>query len=498
MKNANIPRHVHSLLLIAMLVPACSTGGETLAAGTTLSGRGPLVEAWVTTGDKTRLLAHEEGSSFGTGTALDLNIEVDDRVRYQTMVGFGASLTDASAWLIQNRMSEGQRNALMQELYGHSGNGVGFNFARLAIGSSDFSRSHYSFDDRPSGESDMTLTHFSIEPNRADVLPVIKHALAVNSDLQIMASPWSAPAWMKSSGSLIKGTLKQDMYGVFSDYLVRYVEAYAAEGIPIFALTVQNEPHFEPDDYPGMRLDPAMRARLDGQFLGPRLTQRGLTTQIIEWDHNWDEPSSPMAVLSDPEASRYVSGVGWHCYASEALLSNQSVVHQAYPGKDVWATECSGGEWKPNWSETLPWMVRNIVIGSTRHWARGVLMWNLALDESHGPHLGGCRDCRGVVTINSQTGAVTRNLEYYALAHASKFVRPGAQRIDSSTTSSDLQTVAFRNADDGSIVLIVCNSESSQRVFTTRNGGKVFEYTLPRESVATFVWKPDEVLHSER
>ena len=477
------------LVVAAVLATGCSTSGKATSAP--LASQGPRVQAWLTTGDRTRLLALDEGATLGPGATLALNIDVDATIRYQTIVGFGASLTDASAWLIQHRLNEGQRTALMQELHGRSGNGVGFSFTRLTIGASDFSRNHYSLDDRPGGGSDETLAHFSIDANRNDVIPVIQRALAVNSDLKVMASPWSAPAWMKSTGSLIKGTLKADMYGAFADYLVHYVDAYAAEGVPIFALTVQNEPHFEPDDYPGMRLDPGMRSRLVGQFLGPRLAQRGLGTQIIEWDHNWDELASPLAVLSDPVANRYVSGVGWHCYASEALLPNQSLVHQAFPDKEVWATECSGGAWKPNWAETLPWMVRNIVIGSTRHWARGVLMWNLALDENSGPHLGGCRDCRGVVTINSATGEVTRNLEYYALAHASKFVRPGAQRIDSTAELEDLQTVAFRNADDGSIALIVCNSASTERRFSTRSGGQRFVYTLPRESVVTFVWKPE-------
>jgi glucosylceramidase len=475
------------------LLAACGSNAVAPAPPAVGPGASPgsaAVEAWVTTGDKTRLLARETGLAFADRAPLTVNVDVNPAVRYQTMAGFGASITDASAWLMQNRMGEAQRSALLQELFGRGDTGIGFDFTRLTIGASDFSLTHYSLDDRPAGQTDLPLAGFSIAASPAELLPTVKQALAVNPKLQVMASPWSAPGWMKTTDSLIKGSLKPEMYGVFAEYLARYVEAYAAQGVPVFALTVQNEPHFEPGDYPGMRVDPAARAALVGQHLGPLLARKGLKVQIIEWDHNWDEPQSPLAVLSDSVARPYVAGVGWHCYVSESLLTNQTVVHDAYPDKDAWLTECSGGEWAPVWSERLPWTMRNLIIRATRGWARGVQMWNLALDENHGPHLGGCKDCRGVVTIDSKTGAVTRNLEYYALAHASKFVRQGAQRVDSTAAADTLETVAFRNADDGSVALIMCNSGAAERRVSVRQGAQTFEYALPGQSVATFVWTP--------
>lgn len=476
-----------ALLMLALLA-ACGSGGVPLS--TAPVAQGPRIESWTTTGDKAKLLAHETGPAFGNAATLALHVEVDAQTRYQTMVGFGAAITDATAWLMMQRQSEAQRTALLNELFGRGEGGVGFNFTRLTIGASDFSRQHYSFDDMPPGQTDFALANFSIDAQRADLLPVVRQALAINPGLQVMASPWSAPGWMKTSDSLIKGSLRPDRYDAFARYLLRYVQAFAAEGVPIFALTVQNEPHFEPGNYPGMRVDAAARAEFVGRHLGPLLAQQGAKVQIIEWDHNWDEPQAPLAVLADPVARPYVAGVGWHCYVSETLLPNQSVVRDAHPDKDVWLTECSGGEWKPLWSERLPWTVRHLVIGATRHWARGVQMWNLALDENHGPHLGGCSNCRGVVTIDSSTGAVTRNLEYYAFAHASKFVRPGAQRIASSAGRDSLDNVAFRNADDGSIVLIVNNSAASDQRFSVRAGGRTVQLSLARESVATYVWKP--------
>ena len=443
-------------------------------------------EAWLTTGDRSRLLAPERGLAFAARTGAPLTIEVDSTRRYQTMTGFGASITDASAWLIRHKLDEAQRQALLAELFGRGERGIGFDFARLTIGASDFSREHYSLDDMPPGQADPALAHFSIEPNRAELLPVVKQALRINPKLQIMASPWSAPGWMKTNDSLIQGRLRPDRQAEFARYLVRYVESYAAEGVPIFALTVQNEPHFEPKDYPGMRLESPQRAEFIGRHLGPLLAQRGLRTQIVDWDHNWSEPTAPMTVLADPQANRYVAGVAWHCY--EGHVQVQAAVHDAFPDKDTWFTECSGGEWKPDWSETLPWMVRHLVIGATRGWARGVLMWNLALDENHGPHKGGCNDCRGIVTIDSRTGAMTRNLEYYALAHASKFVLPGARRIDSTAAAGPLESVAFVNAD-GSIVLVVVNGADQPQAFAVRWDGRSLGYTLPASSVVTLVWK---------
>lgn len=478
----------HALTLLVAL----ATAGVSLlacAGGASESARpgGPAAKAWVTTGDQTRLLAPDGTvSGFGTAQPLAVNIDVDAATRYQTMAGFGAAITDASAWLITHRMNAAQRGALMQELFGRGEGGVGFDFTRLTIGASDFSRSHYSFDDQPAGGADLPLANFSIDAQRADVLPVVKQALAINPKLNVMASPWSAPGWMKTTDSLIKGELRPDRYDAFARYLVRYVDAFGAEGVPIFALTIQNEPNFEPGDYPGMRVTPAQRAEFVGKHLGPLLEQRGLKTQIIDWDHNWVAPENPLAMLADPQARRYVSGVGWHCY--EGFVSAQGPVHDAYPDKDAWFTECSGGQWKPDWAESLPWITKNIVIGSTRGWARGALMWNLALDENFGPHLGGCTDCRGVVTINATTGAVTRNLEYYALAHASKFVRQGAQRIASTGASGGLDHVAFRNADDGSIALLVCNSAAYEQRFSVRYNGQVLQYSLPANSIATLVW----------
>ena len=377
------------------------------------------------------------------------------------------------------------RSALLQELFGPSP-GIGLSFTRLTMGASDFSLHEYSYDDMPAGQTDSSLAQFSIDSNRAYVLPVVQRALAINPQLKIMASPWSPPGWMKTTGSLIQGTLRPEAYGPFAEYFRRYIEAYRAERVPIYAITLQNEPHYEPADYPGMRLDPPARAQLIGQYLGPLFARSGIGTIILDWDHNWDEPQSPLQVLGDSAAARYTAGVAWHCYAGD--VSAQTVVHDAHPDKDAYFTECSGGEWAPNFADNLKWFVRTLIIEATRGWAKGVILWNLALDEQHGPHTGGCGDCRGVVTVASGNGTVTRNVEYYALGHASRFVRPGAHRIASTSFPGDIETVAFRNGDDGSKALIVVNTAAQERTFAVRWSGESFRYVLAAGAVVTFSW----------
>ncbi len=450
------------------------------------SERAATVQVWVTTGDQSKLLSRQSDIGFSHDSSPAAHtIDVDDSRIFQTMIGFGAAMTDASAYLIQQKMSAQDREVLLQDLFGPTG-GIGLSFVRVPMGASDFSLRHYSYDDMPGTTTDSALEHFSIDADRAEKLPLLRRALAINPHLKVMASPWSVPGWMKSTNSLIAGTLLPRFYDSFSDYFVKFVRAYEAEGVPVYAISLQNEPNYEPADYPGMRLDAAARARVIGNHLGPRFAGAGVHALIWDWDHNWDLPQQPLDVLADANARQYVQGVAWHCYAGD--VSAQSTVHDAHPDKDAYFSECSGGEWSPKFADNLKWFVQMLIIGATRNWARGVLLWNLALNENYGPHLGGCGNCRGVVTINSVTGKYTRNVEYYALAHASKFVRPGAFRIASEGGDQSLSSVAFRNADDNSKVLIVLNSADHEQTILVRSRGRTLSYTLPAVSVVTFTW----------
>ena len=469
------------------VVAVVASGCASLATGTAHEPAPPdpalAVRVWISTADRQQRLARQPDAQLHD--AETATIEVDPGRRYQSMVGFGAAMTDASAWLIETRLNSTQRAALLTDLFGPEP-GIRLGLVRLPIGASDFSQTHYSFDDLPAGETDPALAHFSIAPIERDVLPVMREALRLNPTLRVIASPWSAPAWMKTTHSLIRGTLLPEYYQAFSDYLIKYVDEMASRGIPIFALTLQNEPHFEPANYPGMQLTATARAQLIGRYLGPALARRASAPLILDWDHNWERPQEPLQVLDDPVAAPYVAGIAWHCYGGS--IAAQEQVHVAHPDKDTYLTECSSGSWGPTPDASLLSMARQQIVAATRGWARGVLLWNIALDEAGGPHLGGCRTCRGLVTIDSHTGEVTRNDDYYALAHVSRFVQPGAERIESTATDAGLVNVAFRNPGGASLVLVAVNSASDPREISVACVGRAFDYVLPPQSVATFVW----------
>ncbi|MDF4026285.1 glycoside hydrolase family 30 beta sandwich domain-containing protein [Luteibacter sp. PPL201] len=464
---------------------------EQASASPTTPATLPVVEVWLSTADRRLKLAQQHDIPMTARGSQPADVTVDLRNTYQTMVGFGAAMTDASAWLLRNKLNPAQRKALLDELYGPPPH-LNFNMMRLTIGSSDFSLNVYTLDDIFFGQTDPDLKHFNIAPNLPDLVPVVQEALAINPGIRILATPWSAPAWMKVNTNVLGGELSEDDESVYADYLIKYVDAYRRHGIPIFGLSLQNEPAFQPITYPGMQMPAAQRARIIANYLGPRLAKRTPRTQILEWDHNWSHPEQPLEVLSHPDAARYVDGVAWHCY--EGNPYNQGKVHRAFPDKDTYMTECSGGDWASAANGELIWFSRNLLIESIRQWARGVVYWNLALDENHGPHFGGCSLCKGVVLIDSRTGEVSRNDEYYALAHFSRFVLPDASRVQSNQPDKDLANVAFWNATDGSIVLVMVNSHKDARHIAIAEGQARFEYTMPAQSVATFVWMPDKAV----
>ncbi|MBX0289260.1 RICIN domain-containing protein [Hymenobacter sp. HSC-4F20] len=441
------------------------------------------VSLWMTTGDQTKLLQPQANVSFGanTGTA-STTITVNEGTTYQTIDGFGASMTGSSAYVLNQKMSATQRDALLNDLF--TGSGIRLSFLRHTMGASDFSaQGDFTYDDKPQGQTDPNLTSFSIQPDRQDVIPMLKAARAKNGNLKLMGSPWSAPAWMKETYKLRGGWLSTTWYQAYANYFVKYVQAYAAEGLPIYAVTLQNEPLYEAP-YMAMRMDPGNQAAFLKNNIGPAFRNAGITTKLIVYDHNWDRPDYPNAVFADAAAAQYAAGSAFHGYGGN--VSQQSTTHDAYPGKDIWFTEVSGTAGS-SFAGDLKWHLSNIIIGTTRNWAKSALEWNLALDQNNGPTNGGCTTCRGVVTVNNTTGSVTRNVEYYALGHASKFVDPGAVRIASNSVAGGIENVAFRNPD-GSKVLIALNNGSAASTFKVVWNNQAFTYTLPAGAVATYKW----------
>lgn len=461
------------------------TGLLMLAAPTAAFAAGELVEVWATTGNQNELLAPQAAATFGADTTQGLLIEVNESHAYQTMEGFGAAMTDSSAWLMANALSPAQRTALLSALF-DSANGIGLQWVRLPMGASDFALSHYSYDDMPAGQTDPTLASFSISHDLAYIIPVLLEARAVNPDLRVLASPWSAPGWMKDSDSLVGGRLLPQYQQAYADYFAHFLQDYAAAGVAIDAVTVQNESHNSPADYPGMWMEVEQQLDFVANQLGPAVNTGGLSTRIFAWDHNWNEPFFGVELLDDPGAGPYTDGTAFHCYGGE--VGFQTLTHELRPDDTIFFTECSSGAWSTNWGNNLIWDANTLVIGVARNWGSATFKWNLALDTNHGPHTGGCTDCNGIVTIDETTGGVTFNHDYYALGQAARFVDAGASRIASTTLSgSKIETVAFKNPD-GSKVLYVTNDNNRKMTVKVRWGGQSFPYSLLAKSVVTFKW----------
>ena len=471
---------------LALSFVACGGGGN---PSVPFKPKGPNAQVVVTTGDQAMLLQPRPTVTFGTGGSQNAPvITVNESTQYQPIDGFGASLTDSSAWVIWNDLNSSQQSALMQQLFSPTA-GIGLSFLRQPMGASDFAvNGNYSYDDVPAGQTDPQLADFSIAHDATYIIPLLQQALAINPAARVAALPWSPPAWMKVSGTMNGGNMNAAYFPSLSQYFVLYLQAYQQAGVPVYAISVQNEPLNSTSSYPSEYLAASDESDFIANYLGPALNNAGLgAVKILAYEHNWDNTDYPESVLAS-SASPYVAGSSFHCYNGD--VSAQSAVKTAYPGKDIWFTECSGTVGS-NFAGDLVWNSENLLIGATRNWARSISLWNLALDQNSGPTNGGCLNCRGVVTVDTRTSptTITHNVEYYVLGHLAKFVVPGAHRIDSNTFNAEgIEDVAFQNPD-GSIVLFALNSGSAPETFSVSWKDAYFNYTLPSQSVATFEWK---------
>ena len=468
------------------------------------------VHVYQTAPDLTTALARQPDLLWNAAPAqpnpLEPAIAVDATQRYQTMDGFGASMTEGSAWLLYDRLPPALRDDVMTKLFDPA-RGIGLSFLRQPIGSSDLSRSHASWDDMPPGGQDLQLQHFSVTREDAEIFPALREALRLNPAITVMATPWSPPAWMKIgthpepgalavSGQRVEtmngGTLRPEAMAAYAAYLVRSVQAFQAAGVPVRYLSVQNEPLNETHDYPGTLMQAAQQKELIGRYLGPDMKRAGLRTRILAYDHNWNHPEYPEEVLADPGAAPYLAGSALHCYGGTAAA--QTAIHDHSPNEGIWMTECSGGTWQ----KELPLTVTaRLLLDVTRNWGKSVVLWGIALDTEHNPHAGGCGTCRGLVTVDlHQTPpTVTFTGDYYALGQASRFVHPGATRIAANVSgvpgdhSASMDSVAFENTD-GSIALLVLNRSTAQAQFLVSWRGRSFRAALPAGWIATYTWQP--------
>lgn len=438
------------------------------------------IDAWTTKADQTALLNKKTTAiAFSEASNIYPTIEVDSTNQFQTVDGFGYTLTGGSAMLINN-MDATTRDNLLNELFGAASNAIGVSFLRISMGASDLDASVFSYNDLPTGQTDIEQTKFSIAADRIHLIPILKKALTINPAIKIIATPWSPPTWMKDNNSTIGGSLKPEYYHSYATYFVKYIQTMKAEGIDIYAITPQNEP-LHPGNNPSMYMTAEQQRDFIKNSLGPAFATAGITTKIIVYDHNLDRPDYPITILNDAAAKQYVDGSAFHLYAGG--VSAMSEVHNAHPDRNVYFTEQWTGS-TGTFDGDLQWHIKNVIIGTTRNWSKIALEWNLANDPSYGPHTpGGCTQCKGALTISGSS--FTRNVAYYIIAHTSKFVPQGSKRI-ASTESSSLPNVAFVTPS-GKKVLIVLN-EGGANTFNIKYKGKWALIPIEAKSVMTLTW----------
>ena len=473
------------VLISSLLLFACSrsdgsdnNGRDTTSTGTNTTSD---VDFWLTKGDQSVLLQKQNTALvFGTTANSNPFIDVDSTQTFQTIDGFGFTLTGGSAYVI-NKMDVNSKASLLSELFGNGSSGIGISYLRLSIRSSDLNASVFSYDDMPAGQTDTGLVHFGLGPDTTDLIPILQQIVAINPSIKIIAAPWSAPAWMKDNHSTAGGSLLTAYYGAYAKYFVKYIQQMKLKGITIDAVTPQNEP-LNPNNNPSLVMQAADEGNFIKNFLGPAFQSSAITTKIVVYDHNCDRPDYPETIFQDAAANPFVNGSAFHLYGGD--ISAMSQVHNMYPDKQLYFTEQYTAS-TSQFADDLKWMVKNVIIGSMRNWSRNALQWNLANDASFGPHTpGGCTTCKGALTISGSS--ITRNVGYYIAAHASKFVPPGSVRI-SSTVTSVISTAAFLTPDHKK-VLIVENDDQAPDSINIRFNGKWVTTVVPAGAVCTYVF----------
>jgi len=477
------------------------------------------IEAWITAPDRSTLFGKQPEKISFTNAARGggVPIVIDEQHTMQTIDGFGFALTGGSAELMM-KMSKPEREKLLKDLFSTDDGAIGVSYIRVSIGASDLNSFVFSYNDLPEGKTDFELAKFDLGQDKKDVIPVLKEILAINSGILIMGSPWSPPVWMKTNGKVKAGSLKKECYDVYARYFVKYIQEMKKEGITIDAITIQNEP-INANNTPSMRMNAAEQTVFIRDHLGPALKSAGLPTKIVLFDHNLDRPDYALTVLRDPEAAQYVNGSGFHHYGGD--MSAMTLVHNARPDKHIYFTEQMVVERPGDNTIAIAAQVKRMIIGVTQNWSRNVILWNFAADPNNKPHTddGGCPMCQGAVTLDGDK--VSRNIAYYVIAHASKFVRPGSVRIASTnrgdqsvTLTSDEEqretvrvatventtappNVAFRTPDN-KIVLIVANDTYSTGSFSVQFRGQYATIRLQPGAVGTYVWDVETVKRQNR
>lgn len=438
------------------------------------------IEFWLTTQDQKVLLQKQNKISFVNKSNDFPTIEINENQIFQTIDGFGYTLTGGSAFVI-NQLDKVQKKKLLQELFGKKKDSISIGYLRVSIGASDLNFAPFTYNDLPEGETDLKLEKFSLSMDESHLIPLLREILRINPKIKILGSPWSAPIWMKDKNSFWGGHLQPKYYEVYAQYFVKYIKEMEKRGIRIDAITPQNEPQHNGNN-PSMLMTPKEQIEFV-KILGKAFQTANIMTKIIIYDHNCDNPNYPIEVLNDAEAKKFIDGSAFHLYGGD--IGCLSKVKDAHPDKNLYFTEQYTSS-KGSFAGDLNWHAKNLIIGAARNWSRNVLEWNLANDADFKPHTqGGCNVCKGALTVTNNT--ITRNVSYYVIAHASKFVPPDSVRIESNIAKK-INNVAFKTPS-GKIVLIAQNDGKEVANFNIKFKQKQAIATLPAGSVGTFIWK---------
>ena len=447
-------------------------------------------EAWATNGSKR--MEHQAEQVLEASTRASTRLTLHPEQTYQHIDGFGWMLNQGSAKLLMQLPAD-NRHALLEELFGPDG--LNASMVRVAIGACDLSESDYTYAD----SKDESLSNFAID-NRdlTTVVPILQEILTINPNVKVLACSWTAPTWMKTGSawynSYVDGTLKTEYYDLYAEYFLMYINAMASWGIPIWGVSVQNEPLNNHND-PSMTWTKETMYRFIAGNLGPKLHNNGHSNvRIIAYDHNCDVTDFPIYVAK----SRYVYGTAFHLYAGD--ISALSTVYNS-TGKPVLFTEQYTGQ-DGDFSGDLSWHVQNVVLGSLNNMSTSAIEWNLCSDPNNSIHTsGGCSTCKGALTINGSSLSA-RNVSYYIIGHASRIIDPGAIRIQATTSASNMVSAAAVNPD-GSIGVVVYNSSNQSRMLAIAmpdaSGQTVYaNHTLPAQGVLSVRIRPETTTPVER
>lgn len=416
--------------------------------------------------------------SWRTGEGSGNNVvALDPSKQFQDMLGFGAAFTDAACYTF-NRLDPPARESLFHELFHPSE--MGLNVCRTCIGSSDYSTEMYSYDE---GEPDPEMKRFSIAHDQAYILPMLREARKVNPELFLFSSPWSPPGWMKAGGSMLGGSMRQPYFAAYAQYFLKFLQSYAAEGVPIQAVTVQNEVDTDQDArMPACLWPQEYEIGFVKNHLGPVLQKTGMATQIWILDHNYNLWGRAVDELEDPDLRKFCNSVAFHGYVGAPEMMSR--VRDAFPQVQLYWTEGGPDYTTPDyasdwaqWGRTYTQVLRN--------WCRGITGWNLALDEKGRPNIGPF-SCGGLLTVDSQTKEITRSGQYWAFAHFSRHVQRGGRRFESTGRVAGVEHVGFKNPD-GRHVLILTNSNDAKSI-TLKLANLSANVSLPAKSICTLSW----------